>query len=219
MVIGLRMYAASFRDTAESRNQTAQVEDFSRRTTMTKTTYWRLTIHFWPRAAEAGIQPVVSHGFEGGEQYYRPRSIDFEHPPSREEFIEIVNRVPWMQAAWHKLLPILAKNSWPMLDNCHKSATVDLHDEESRCVGRLEVCREERWMNRGYIAPFVSTEACRAVTRHLRRRIEAAEYLDANRYVLMERIAMIPNWTEEIVFAEMRSMLIEGGFLKAREAG
>jgi len=181
---------------------------------MTKTSYWRLTIHFWPRAAEAGLQPAVSHGFESGEQFYRPRDIDFEHPPSREEFVEVVNRVPWMQAAWHRLLLILPQNLWPMIDNLHKAATVDLKDEEGRCVGRLDVWREERWMNQGYVAPCITTEACRAVTRHLRRRTEAAEYLDANRCALMERIAKRGHWTEEMVLAEMRAMLVEGGFLK-----
>lgn len=186
---------------------------------MTKTSYWRLTIHFWPRAAEAGVRPVVSHGFEAGEHFYRPRSLDFEFPPSREEFIEIVNRVPWMQAAWHGLLPILARNPWPMLDNLHKAATVDLNDENGRCVGRLEVCREERWLNQGYAAPFITTEACRAVTRRLRRRGEAAEYLNSNRYALMERVAKVPNWTEKMVLAEIRAMLVEAGFLKGRKAG
>lgn len=181
---------------------------------MTKTNYWRLTIHFWPRAATAGVQPAIAHGFESGEQFYCPRTIDFENPPSREEFLEIVNRVPWMQAAWNRLLPILPRNPWPMIDNLHKSASVDLNDEDGRCVGRLEVCREERWMNGGYVAPFISTEACRVVSRHLRRRSEAAAYLDANRCVLMERVAKIANWTEEMVLAEMRTMLIEGGFLK-----
>jgi hypothetical protein len=186
---------------------------------MTKTTYWRLTVSFWPHAAEAGVQPVVSHGFESGEQFYRSRCIDFENPPSREEFVEIVNRVPWMQAAWHGLLPVLGKNPWPMIDNLHKAATVDLKDDEGRCVGRLEVCREERWLNQGYVAPCITTEACRAVTRHLRRRTEAAEYLDTNRHALMERVAKIPHWTEEMVLAEMRAMLVEGGFFKGRKAG
>ena len=186
---------------------------------MTKTTYWRLTIHFWIHAAEAGVKPVISHGFEAGEQFYRPRDMDFQHPPSREEFTEIVMRVPWMQAAWHRLLPVLARNPWPMIDNCHKAATVDLNDEEGRCVGRLEVCREERWMNQGYTAPFISTEACRAATRQFRRRTEAAEYLNTNRCALMERVAKMPHWTEQTVLAEMRKMLVEAGFLNGRKAG
>jgi hypothetical protein len=186
---------------------------------MKRTTYWRLTVSFWPSAAKAGVRPVISHGFEAGEQFYRPHDLDFEHPPSREEFLEIVSVVPWMQAAWHRLLPILVKNPWPMLDTAHKAATVDLKDEDGLCVGRLEVRREDRWLNQSYIAPFITTEACRAVSRHLRRRSEAAEYLDANRYALMERIAKMPHWTEEIVLAEMRAMLVEGGFLKGRKAG
>lgn len=186
---------------------------------MKRTTYWRLTVSFWPRAAEAGVRPVCSHGFEAGEQFYRPHDLDFERPPSREEFLEIVSVVPWMQAAWHRLLPILAKNPWPMLDTAHKAATVDLKDENGRCVGRLEVRREDRWMNQGYTAPFITTEACRAVSRHLRRRCEATQYLDTNRHTLMERVAKIPNWTEQTVLAEMRKMLIEAGFLKDRKAG
>jgi hypothetical protein len=186
---------------------------------MIKTTYWRLTIHFWPRAAEAGVRPVASIGFEAGEQFYRPRNLDFERPPGRAEFVEIVNRVPWMQAAWHDLLPLLARNQWPMLDNCHKAASVDVQDTAGRCVGRIEVFREERWLNEGYVAPFISTEACRAATRHLRRPQDAAQYLNANRYALMERLAAKPHWTEQTILAEMRAMLIEGGFLKGRKAG
>ena len=181
---------------------------------MMRTTYWRLTIHFWPRTAEAGIQPVIAHGFEEGDQFYRPHAIDFERAPSREEFLEVVNRVPWMQTAWNELLPILARNQWPMVDNCHKAASVDLQDTAGRCVGRLEVCQEERWMNQGYVAPFISTEARRAITCRLHRRAEAAEYLDANRNALMERVAKMPHWTEAMVLAEMRRMLVEGGFLK-----
>lgn len=106
-----------------------------------------------------------------------------------------------------------------MLDNCHKAASVDVQDTAGRCVGRIEVCREERWMNQGYTAPFVSTEACRAVTRRLRCPQDAAEYLNANRYALMERVAAKPHWTEQTILAEMRAMLIEGRFLKGRKAG
>ncbi len=185
---------------------------------MTNTTFWRLTIHYWPRAVEAGVRPVASIGFEAGEQYYRPRSIDFERPPSRDEFVEIVNRVPWMHRAWHDLLPLLPKNQWPMMDNCHKAASVDVQDTAGHCVGRIEVCREERWLNQGYVAPFISTEACRAVTRHLRRRSEADDHLTENRYALMERVATVAHWTEETILAEMRAMLIEGGFLKNGKA-
>ncbi len=181
---------------------------------MTNTTYWRLAIHFWPRATEAGVQPVVSHGFEDGEQFYCPRNIDFEHPPRREEFVEIVNRVPWMQAAWHGLLSVLAKNPWPMIDAVHKAATVDIQDTEGRCVGRLEVCREDRWLNQGYAAPWITTEACRTVSRRLRRPSEAAEYLQGNRYALMERVVKARYWTEETVLAEMRKLLVEAGYLK-----
>jgi hypothetical protein len=206
-------------DTASDSTKTVQVENFTRWRAMKRTTYWRLTIHFWLHAAEAGVRPVICHGFEAGEQFYRPHDLDFERPPSREEFVETVNRVPWMQAAWHGLMPVIAKNPWPMIDNLHKAATVDLQDAERHCVGRLEVCREERWLNQGYVAPFISTEACRAVSRRLRRRTEAAEYLDGNRYALMERVAKIPHWTEETILAEMRAMLVKGGFLKGRKAG
>jgi len=56
--------------------------------------YWQLTIHFWPAATEAGVQPVKAIGFEDGPQFYRPDTIDFDHPPSRDEFLEVVQTIP-----------------------------------------------------------------------------------------------------------------------------
>jgi hypothetical protein len=178
---------------------------------MRHTTYWRLTIHFWPQAVEAGVTPVHSHGFEEGPQYYHTRNVDFENAPSRQDFLDVVAQIPWMQRTWGRLSAIISVNPWPMLDYGHKSASVDLLDEHGREIGRLEVFKEERWQNPRYHAPFITLELCRKVAR---QRLNAADYLDKNKYAIMERVSQVPNWTEETVIAEMRKMLIQAGFLK-----
>lgn len=105
--------------------------------------YWTLTIHFWPAATEAGVQPVKANAYEDGPQFYRPDAIDFDHPPSREEFLEVTQAIPWMGVWQDTLLPIVASNPWPMIDMAHKAAHVDLKNEQGQIVGQLEVRRQE----------------------------------------------------------------------------
>jgi hypothetical protein len=63
---------------------------------MLKRDFWRLTVSFWPRAANANLQPIQARGFESGDQYYRPDTFDFEHPPSREDFQSLIQSLPWV---------------------------------------------------------------------------------------------------------------------------
>jgi hypothetical protein len=182
---------------------------------MKRVDYWTLTIHFWPTATEAGVKPVKTDGFQEGPQFYRPDSIDFDKPPSREEFLEVVQSVPWMGVWQDALLPLVATNPWPMIDCAHKAAHVDLCNEQGQVVGRLEVRRNQRWANAGYTAPFISTDVIRSAA-HLRngKMTAAVEYVDAHRHRLMEQIAQQPGWSEETIEHEIHKLLVNGGFLK-----
>jgi hypothetical protein len=182
---------------------------------MKRADYWTLTIHFWPTGIDAGLQPVVANGFEEGPQFYRPDSIDFEKPPSREEFLEVTQTIPWMGVWQDTLLPIVASNPWPMIDFAHKAAHVDLHDEQGQVVGKLEVWRKERWANGGYSAPFITTDVIRSAARLRNGKMDAAiEYVELHRHRLMERVAQQQGWSEATIAKEIRTPLVKGGFLK-----
>jgi hypothetical protein len=177
--------------------------------------YWQLTIHFWPAATEAGVQPVKANAFEDGPQFYRPDSIDFDHPPSRDEFLEVTQAIPWMSVWQDTLLPVVASNPWPMIDMAHKAAHVDLKNEQGQIVGQLEVRRQERWANAGYCAPFITTDMIRSAARLRNGKLAAAiEHVERHRHSLMERLAMQPGSSQATTDTEIRKLLVSGGFLK-----
>ena len=176
--------------------------------------YWQLTIHFWPAATEAGVQPVKANGFEEGPQFYRPDTIDFDHPPSREEFSEVTQAIPWMGVWQDTLLPVVASYPWPMLDFAHKAAHVDLKNEQGQIVGKLEVRRQERWGNAGYNAPFITTDMVRSAARLRNGKMAAAiEYVERHRHSIMERVTQT-GWNQTTTDTEIRKLLVSGGFLK-----
>ncbi|NLS97540.1 MAG: hypothetical protein GXX96_35825 [Planctomycetaceae bacterium] len=177
--------------------------------------YWQLTVHFWPAATEAGVQPVKANGFEEGPQFYRPDTIDFDHPPSRDEFLAVVQTIPWMSVWQDTLLPVVANNPWPMIDFAHKAAHIDLKNEQGQIVGQLEVRRQERWANAGYCAPFITTDMIRSAARlHNGKMAAAIEHVELHRHRLMERLAMQPGSSQATTDTEIRKLLVVGGFLK-----
>ena len=181
---------------------------------MKRADYWQLTIHFWPAATEAGVRPIKAHGFEEGPQFYRPDSIDFDHPPSRKEFLEVTQTIPWMGLWQDTLLPVVATNPWPMIDFAHKAAHVDLRNEQGQIVGRLEVRRQERWANACYNAPFITIDMIRSAARLRNGKMAAAvEYVESHRHSIMERVSQT-DWNERAVHGEIRKLLVVGGFLK-----
>jgi hypothetical protein len=116
---------------------------------MNKQDFWRLSVAFWPRAAEAGLQPCVAAGYgEEGPQFYRPYDIDFANRPSQEDFLAVVQQTPWMHAWERALLPVIAKNDWPVVGPYHKAAHVEL-SAGGKVVGQLRVHRQTLYLNGG----------------------------------------------------------------------
>jgi hypothetical protein len=114
---------------------------------MKKLDFWRLTVAYWPKAADAGLQPCVAVGYgEEGAQFHRPHDIDFAKPPTREDFLAVVRQTPWMHVWETTLLPLLAQNDWPIVPACHKAAHVEL-TAHGKVVGELRVQRHCLYVN------------------------------------------------------------------------
>jgi hypothetical protein len=116
---------------------------------MNRQDIWRLTVAFWPRATEAGLQPCLVVGFaEEGPQFYRPHDIDFACRPSHEDFLAVIRQTPWMQVWEAELLPVIARSAWPRVGPCHKAAHVEL-TAKGKVVGELRVHRQTLYLNGG----------------------------------------------------------------------
>lgn len=180
---------------------------------LSRSDYWRLTIHHFPRAAEAGVQPQPTLRFlDDSPAAYRPHDLDFERPPSRDEFLSVLAMTPWMACWQDSLLPVIQRNQWPVIDSGHKRSTTDLIDGEGRLVGRLEVSRHTRFRNVGYRVPFVSgSDVEGVINRRIRdrgRREQARRYVDDHRNLILERLASNGANTR----SEVERVLMDGGF-------
>ena len=114
---------------------------------MNKQDIWRLTVCFWPAAAEAGVAPCVATSYtQEGPQFYRPHDFDFTRPPSHEDFLAVVNQTPWMRGWEQDLLPVIAKNNWPVVEPCHKAAHEELKTK-GKIVGELRIRRQTLYVN------------------------------------------------------------------------
>ena len=120
------------------------------------TSDWKLTIHHWPRATDAGVRPQLYTGFSLDEcpALYRPTELVFSHPPSREDLLVVVARTPWMASWQETLLPVLAQNQWQIITAGYKGASVEFKDDSGRVVGRVEVWRQDHHCNVPYAVPF-----------------------------------------------------------------
>ena len=193
---------------------------------LTRTEYWRLTIHYFPAAAKAGLCPVPYMWMGCGEdqpQFYQPRDIDFTYAPKREDFLAVVASVPWMRTSWEKeLLPLIAANQWPLVCEGHKSASVYLK-LDGKTVGRLEVDREYRYENRPYYLPILQTypggDVAQFIARHVKgeqRRAEATKYVDDYRNRIYERlIDLNATQSSSHLMQEVLKVLVQGDFCKA----
>jgi hypothetical protein len=57
-------------------------------------------------------------------------------------------KTPWMQAWEAELLPVIARNAWPLVGPCHKAAHVELK-AHGKVVGELRVHRQTLYLNGG----------------------------------------------------------------------
>ncbi len=187
--------------------------------------YWELVVHFWGNLPLKGnkVPTPVSRFYEGGENEYRPVSIQFENPPSREDFLEVVNCTLWMRYIWSEvpsdgsLVEIAKANPWPRVEEGYKSASVDLF-VEGRSVGRLTIDRQLIWVNDYHQVPYVDYDYIRQVTNRCKEKEQAYNFMLQNRQLLLERLSSFPNASEKLVKQEIRKILVEKGLLKKGKA-
>jgi hypothetical protein len=147
--------------------------------------------------------------------YYRPHDIDFDHPPSRADFLEIVQQTPWM-SVWEKdLLPLVQRNDWPMIDGAHKGAHVDLMDE-GRKVGELKVWRQECFVNMPYQTPFIRLDTISRAFRGVRGHEAARKVIQARENRIREMVTNSGEVTEDAVVRAIHTVLQEAGLRKTK---
>lgn len=188
-------------------------------TPMKREDYWRLTVAHWESAVEAGLRPVIAHGFPDGDQYYHPHDFDFQSPPSREDFLQVCRQLPWTSVWDDSLLPMIEKNDWPMIDFCVKASYVDLKDDQGRTVGRLEVRRHNQYQNQSYGGCFFSIDERDKALRglkgdKLKAGFEALNTTYENR--VRERIIKEEAYTEVERIRIMQTVLHELGIRKSK---
>jgi N-methylhydantoinase A/oxoprolinase/acetone carboxylase beta subunit len=147
---------------------------------------------------------------------HRRHPFFFRHPPTREDFLQVCEQLPWTSVWQTTLFPILATHPWPMIDYMHKSAGVELFDQ-SKLVGRVNVYREDRWENKKVVVPAIYEEIGE-ITRRCKDKEAARRYVEGRRYEIMENVAKgdMSIWPENVA-KEIRRVLVEGGFLKGRK--
>ena len=184
---------------------------------MKRNHYWKLTVSYWPNAAEAGVSPVEARGFhDDGPQFHRPSEFEFDNPPSRADFLAACKMMYWTSVWEGTLFPVLASNPWPMISYAKIGASVDLVDSAGKVVGRLEIRQYDRWENRPYNAPFITWDTIqRAASIRNNVKDAARKYIDAHEHEIMEALASLPNWSDADLLQEIRKSLMDGGFLKS----
>ena len=184
---------------------------------------WRLTIHHWPRATEAGVRPEAVTGFDPDPSpaLYQPHDLDFSYPPSRADFFAVVMQTPWMSVWKDDLLPLVSRQPWPMIDAAHKGSSVDLTDDQGRVIGKLEVWRKSRYCNEPYRVPMLVTYPGSDIDQYLKRRVpnrdkreQAREHVRAEANVILERLSLSD---DPQVLDEVQRVLVEGGFVRRKQ--
>ena len=189
---------------------------------------WTLTIHWYPRAAEAGVTPCPStfatiareFGQTGdvGPAYYNPHEFIFSAPPSREDLLALIDCVPWMQASFKNAEPSLYRlmqdrrqNQVPVISVGYKAGDSPIICD-GREVGRIEVRRDTLYQNPGRRTPLLTTsEATRFITRRIRnveRQRKALALLETHKHRINEAIMDVA--VRERVPAECEWTMLQG---------
>lgn len=191
---------------------------------MTRRDCFKLTIHYYPNAALAGVHPFEPGGYPMDENpaYYRSHTFHFAKPPSRKDFLAMCRQcLPWTHVWENSLLPLVDKNicEWPMLTFGRKRAETSIVDENGLKVGHMEVWRFDLVTAEGYDRSQINidnNEIMSLVNRVAKdRRVDAEAVLLRNKHRIMERISLMdPDKvdTKDI----LRETLVKAGFLKAR---
>lgn len=183
---------------------------------MRQSDYWRLTLSHWPKAVEAGVRPCLPPKLSN---YYKPTDIDFAHPPTRADFLQVCRQTPWMSTFESSgLLEIIEKNNWPMIDTAHKGSTVELFNEQDLVCGELRVWRHSAFQNKRYQVPMITVATWDKIVNRL-----PADKRDGTNIIrcrvenmIQERMLLADDISEDRMKYEIRLVLHEQGYLKTK---
>lgn len=166
-----------------------------------KSEIWRLTINYFPRAAAAGVTPIsvnfgmlLSKEAESYPAWYGTHEFFFQHPPTREDFINSLNGMVWAQQAWgDTLLPLIRdrRNQWPIINDWYKAGHTDITDDKGLKVARIDLDRVRITVNRPYYTLGITVDDRNAFINrrvHHSKRDQAREIVRENEHRIRERV-------------------------------
>jgi len=153
---------------------------------------WTLTIHYYPELP-AGSKPVPVEGFaERRPETYKPRSFTFANPPSRADFVSLINSLAWAQYLANELLPLLEgdRNQWPIIAHGFKAGSTSLRNGKDVLVGHVDISRSTVYDNVPYMTP--SSVPAREIAQRFRgeKRQQVADFLLSHEHLLLERVLL-----------------------------
>lgn len=116
-------------------------------------TCYTLTVHFYPDAVKYNVKPT-QHSYHGDPALYQSRQFIFDHPPTPDDFRELVEMLPWAKSAWKKkLIPLLEFNNWPYVLFAKTGNKTDIYMNDHgviKKVGHLVIQKEDIYGNEEY---------------------------------------------------------------------
>jgi len=192
---------------------------------------WMLKLSYWGLLPE-GVRPFRRTSFlaEDKPGAYEPRFFSFRHKPTRSDLATVLKRTYWMNGgAFDAELDAINRSEFPLVTETCKAARVDLKDESSNVVGRIEVDREVMYENRYRVIPYIGHDDIKQVLRYVPKvkREAAVKLIDGHHRRLVERVldehetrqALVSEHLvcdSVIVQACLRKFLREQGIIKGK---
>lgn len=179
-----------------------------------------LRVHYYPHAIEHNVTPMESGFAPGYPGAYFSHTLQFDHPPTPEDFTEVVNQLPWAKEAWGEtLIPLLQFNNWPYLQTARKACTTNLYIQDegvNKQVGHLEISKKETWINEQYpsilITQSMINKSLKGYTKEKSVQIET--YIIRNTLRIIGNVVTVSKSTgtspdENVIVAEIKKIIQE----------
>ncbi len=180
-------------------------------------TFWELQISYWPDAVVGGVNGFVPPN--EGKADHSAFEFYFQHPPTREDFLQVCRQLPWCSVWDQTLLPIVNNNDWPMMDMTRKASSVELKNADGILVGTLRVTKQVAYENQNGMANYISSSELDRALKGMKGNdvIKAREVLrDKNNYILEQSQKLGPANFPENRLRIMQAVLHYAGLRKSK---
>lgn len=195
---------------------------------MNRKSIYHLSVHFFPRAVEAGVVPVEANNLplcsDWQPCHYKSHTFEFEYPPTRDDFKAVIHSLPWASWMRDEIFPCLDRSQFPLVDWMHKAGSTDLLDDKGQKVGRMEVYRHDLHQNKAAAIPAIHCDTVKSFLGRRTRgpvREKAKEIVQSNEHWIRERVMALATeeegWDEQtLVTTAIEELLVEKGILTAK---